>query len=70
MTIYNKKYTFGVCLVSGTELWNFLGDESHKSVACYVNEVAFGPHLRMGLGLGKLSVPPSDPQGEERWAGA
>ena len=43
--------------------WNFLKEESYQSVFYYVNEAAFGPHLRMGVGCldnqpCELSVPP------------
>ena len=31
----------------GTASWHFLSDESDKGVFCYINEVTFGPHLRM-----------------------
>lgn len=27
---------------------NFLSDYSKNGILCYVNEVAFGPHIRMG----------------------
>ena len=30
--------------------WNFLKEESYQSVFYYVNEAAFGPHLRMRVG--------------------
>lgn len=30
--------------------WNFLSIESHKRVFCYVNEVTFEKHLKMGPG--------------------
>ena len=39
--------------ISGTELLKTLGiprDENNKSVSCYVNEVIFGKHLRLGAG--------------------
>ena len=42
-------YLVFVCF-SGTELfknfWNFLNDKSNKGGLCYVNEVAFGRHLK------------------------
>ena len=30
--------------------WNFLGEERDKGIFCYVNEVPFRKHLRMGAG--------------------
>ena len=53
--------------------WNFLSVDSDKCVSCYVNEVTFGPHLKMGLVARRTnheirvehSVPPPDLQGGE-----
>lgn len=62
-------------------LWSnpcFLSDERGKVVFCYVNEVTFGPHLRMGAGCRganlvirglELSVPPPSIWREERGSG-
>lgn len=40
---------FGLCF-SGAELlkksWNFLNDKRNKGGFCYVNEVAFGRHIK------------------------
>ena len=36
---------------SSKNLWNFLSVESDKIVFCYMNDVTFGKHLRMGAGL-------------------
>ena len=33
---------------SSYNLWNFLSDESHEGIICYVTEMTFGKHLRMG----------------------
>lgn len=83
IVIYNNTYIFGLCPISGTELWkpgNFLSDESNKSVFCYVNEISFGhtPQWRMGAGCQesqplirglKLSVLPLSNlwEGEKSW---
>ena len=37
---------------------NFLSDRSNKGVFCYVNEVTFGPHWKMGAGC--QEKPPYD----------
>ena len=54
IAIYSKKYIYLILVpVSATEFLkplNFLGAESHRGVFCYVNEVMFGNHLRMGSG--------------------
>ena len=42
--IYNKKYTFHLCLVSGIELLKpleFLSEECNQGVFCYANEASF-----------------------------
>lgn len=39
--------------ISSTELlkpWGFLEDENDQGISCYVNEMTFGMHLRMGAG--------------------
>lgn len=50
-----KKYIFGHLddhnswLTQLLNSWNFLNVESRKYVFCYVNEMTFGKHLRMGF---------------------
>ena len=46
---YNKKYTFGLCPICGTEFLKSF-EISDTGVFCYVNEVILGTHLRMGAG--------------------
>lgn len=51
IVIYSKKHVWSSFTVPSTELlnpWDFLGIESHNSVFCYVNEITFGKHLRIG----------------------
>lgn len=55
MTKIKIIYIFGFC--SGFQAHsfpkpqNFLSEESHKDVFCYVDVVTVGPHLRMGAGF-------------------
>lgn len=76
--IYNKKYTFGLCPVSGHRDPKTLGISTWMRAVkvffffCYVTKVTFGPHLRMGGLVArttshvirelKHSVPSSDAQ--------
>lgn len=66
-------------MVSDSQLpnhWNFFSVESDRDVSCYINEVTFGPHLRLGSvcqenrpcdwRVGTLSPSPSHLVGEER----
>ena len=65
-------YTFGLhpqfLDYSSPKPWNFLSVKSDESVFCYINEVTFGKHPRVGLvvirGL-ELSVPCPDLWGGE-----
>lgn len=52
-------YVWSSSLASGSQLpnlWYFLSVESANSVFCYVNEVTFGKHWRMGAS-GQCSQP-------------
>ena len=47
------KHIFGLCPISGTELLKHLEFSVMRAIIgvfCYVNEVAFGNHLRMRAG--------------------
>lgn len=56
--------------------WNFFSVESDRDVSCYINEVTFGPHLRLGSvcqenhscdwRVGTLSPSPAHLMGKER----
>lgn len=44
-----KKNIYSLCSHFWYRYSNFLSDENSKGVVCYVNKVAFGLHLKMGL---------------------
>ena len=51
--IYSKKYEFGLCPISGTELLKpleSLSGESHEGVFCCVSERLTERPLKMGTG--------------------
>ena len=54
IVIYNKKYIFGPCPVSGHRapktFRNFLSNESSTATFCYINELTQDPTQGWGLG--------------------
>lgn len=54
MTKIKISYIFGLCpgfqAHSSPKPQNFISEESHKDVFCYVDVVTVGPYLRMGAG--------------------